>query len=323
MSFSFDPKDAVDTSGFLTGRTLTVGGVKTHQSEKTYGRQNTPITFVTLYLTAEDDEGEKQVYLQRYLAGWGNNVEPTPDGQGLQAPKGATRAGIQKNSPFYEFCAALVGCGYSGKMSGSLSSLVGLEFEAGSKTEQRRKKASADPDEAPRREFPFVIPVAITTEPGDNRKYKPLSTKEMAKAESDLEDRRAARQNAAETSDEFVRGSDEDEEDAPPKRGPGRPRKVVAPPDEDDEDAEEEEDTEPEADEDDEDEVSALARSSVIKALPKGEKLKMIALAKAAFAVMNGAPKQVRDKALAMIQDEDFLSNIPGVALKNGIVSRA
>jgi hypothetical protein len=49
----------------------------------------------------------------------------------------------------------------------------------------------------------------------------------------------------------------------------------------------------------------------------------MMALAKAAFAEMAGETKTLRNKALELIQDEDFLAGIKGITVKNGVVSRA
>lgn len=324
---SFDPAKAVDTSGFLTGRNLTVGGVRVTQSPEGYGKKGNHMTFVTLYFKSENDEGVSENYSQKYLAGWSDSVIPSKDGLSLVAPKNASRPGVQKGSPFYIFCADLMSCGYTGKMAGPLTSLNGLEFEAGSKTEERKKK-SVDPDEAPKREFPFVVPVNILTEPSDNKGFKPLTDKEIIVVERDIAERRAARSVVA--SDDSDDAGDEDETPPPAKRG--RPKKVAEPEEDEDEDEPEDEDEDSDEDSDDSDEdededegggEEKAASKAVFAVLESGAKMKVMALAKAAFGTMSDLPKPLRSKALALVQDEEFLSGLKGITVVKGVAKRS
>ncbi len=309
---SFSPEKALDQDSFFSGKNLTIGGFKIFQDDFGKGWKS-PMTFVKLYFTWLNDTGKRETAIQKYFCGWGNNVEPSKDGLGLGAPRGATRAGIQKGSDFYEFVVSLASAGFPGKLSGPLSILLGTEFEAASKVIPTKRKASVDPDEAPpKAAFPIVVVANIVTLPKDNKKFKPLTDEQMEAVEEERSQRVAARKVATSQPDE------EEETPAPKKKA------VVA--DDDDEEETEEAESESEDEEEEEEEETgdpkAAAKTALLEALEKGSKMKLIPLTKAAFEAMSDVPKSVRTKAIDLIQDEDFLTSIKGISVKNGVVSR-
>lgn len=329
---SIDPKDAIEAGGFLTGKTLTIGGYKLYTTDFN-GKSKTDATCVELYFTFPDEAGKRQTQSQKYIAGYVDNVVPSKDGLGLAPPKGASRPGIRQGSEFHAFCVSLVAAGFDEKLAGPLTVLVGLEFVAGSQVIKRPRKASeVDPDAPPKKEYPFVIVASIETLPKDNKKYKGLTEEQIEKVDNERDARRAARATAT------AAPSDDDEEETP---APKKTKKPAPPADEDDDDeetpAEKADDDETSADDDDsassddddadepttDPKVAAAAKSAVLAALDKGSKVKMIQFTKDVFEQIQDQPKVMRNKIIALVQDEDFLAGLKGFTVKNNVVSRA
>lgn len=315
---SFDPKDAIEAGGFLTGKTLTIGGHKIYENDFD-GKLKTARTFVELFFTWPDDAGKRQISSQRYGAGWADNITVSKDGLGLASPKGARRPGVLQGTEFHAFCQSLLAAGFDGKLGGPLTVLYGLEFVAGSQVIKRARKASeVDPDAPPPREYPFVIVASIDTLPKDNKKYKPLTAEQIEKAEEERTEKRKARATA------IAPEGDSDDADATPppvKKGKKPP---VDPDDDDGNPNDDDNESAPEETLDEpDDDVETAAKAACLDALEKGSKVKMIQFTKDVFEQIQDQPKVMRNKIIALVQDEDFLAGLKGFTIKNNVVSRA
>lgn len=323
---SADPTTFVDR-GFLTGRPVTIGGVRA--SVRPLRSGDSARVGMQFFFTETGKDGERRI-LSGFMhdGAWSDQMKPSDNLKGLVPESGADRPFIEKNSPLGLFNAALkaAGCPVA-LLTGNYAKLVGMEVILESKTLPSFKRAkSVDPDEqaAPKREFSTEVVSKIITLPADNAGYKGLTEKEMTAHLKEREDRRSARQAAAGADEEEAPATvaaDEEEETPKPKRGKKAPV-------EDDE----EEEAAPAADsfgDDDEDEdeeeegggdAEALATKLILKVLKAEKKVKGSALLQKVHPHLASTDKKLTAAVLKLVQSPKFIAGVDGVTVKGNLV---
>lgn len=320
---SSDPSTAVER-GFLTGRPLTIGGIRAISLETA----KSSLALVQVFFT-EMVDGVRRIINARYRYGWGDNVIPSKDRKGFVGAPGAARPGLEIGSEWHDFTLALKAHDCPTKLlSGPLTNLLGMAVELVSKPQRAFKKAIDA--EAKQEVRMFAVPGEIVTLPADNSNFTPLTDKEIDKYLADRAAKRAAREDTVATDEDPADEEEEEEKPEPVKKG-----KVVAPVEDDDEEEEEEKKEEPAAEEDDEEEEAddeddadtaalKLATSKVkgiIKAMKSNGKTKIPVqeLYQDAHALFPpDTAKAVKTTATKFIQSEKFLAKL-GITVKAGI----
>jgi len=329
-----DPKTFI-SRGFMTGRTITLGGVRAGTKKAgESGRAG-----MQFFFTEVAKDGERRI-LSGFLhdGAWGDQMQPSDNLRGLVPVAGADKPFIEKDSSLGLFNTALAQAGCPPKLqTGDYSKLIGMELvlEEKSLPSYKRKK-SVDPDEAgaPAKEFKTEVVSKIVTLPADNEGYVPLTQKEITAHLKEREDKRSARQAAANPDaelDEAVNAvvaaaADEDEDEAPaPKKAKKAAKKVV---EEEEEEEEAEEapaadsfsDTADDDDEDSDDPAPALATKLVLKVLKAEKKVKGSALLQKVHPHLAGTDKKVTAAVLKLVQSPKFIADIDGVSVKGNMV---
>lgn len=332
---SAHPSTFVDR-GFLTGRTLTIGGVRAVATNFN-GKLKDGSTRVGMqfFFTEEGRDGEKRILSGfPYLGAWGDQLAPADNLKGLVPVAGADRPFLEKSSELALFNAALTAAGCPAKLQmGNYQKLVGMEvvLEAQTMPEIRRKK-SVDPDEASAPAKPRTIEVVskIVTLPADNADYKALTEKEMTAHLAEKADKSAARRAAAGEDAPAVVSAEDDDEPKPTKKAAKKApvvededddEEVAAPAaggfsDDDDEDEDEDGDDDAAAS----DPAAALASKLILQVLKAEKKVKGSALLQKVHPLLVGTEKKLVAKVLPLVQSPPFIASIPGVTVKGNMV---
>lgn len=329
---SANPGTFVDR-GFLTGRVLTLGGVRAASRPLKSG--DSARVGMQFFFTEVAKDGEKRI-LSGFMhdGAWSDQMRPSDNLKGLVPESGADRPFVEKNSPLGLFNTSLASAGCPpALMNGNYQKYVGMEVMLEEKTlPSFKRKKSVDPDEAPapQKDFKCEVVSKLVTLPADNKDYTPLTEKEITAHLKEKADRSSARKAAASSEDEPTEAvaSDDDEDPArAPKKGKG---KKAAPVEDDDDDAApdsfgdaDDDDDEPAAadePEEDESEENALAAKLILKVLKAEKKVKGSALLQKVHPLLAGTEKKLTAKVLKLVQSPKFIAGIDGVSVKNNMV---
>jgi len=329
--------------GFMTGRTLTLGGVRAGiKKAGESGRVG-----MQFFFTEVAKDGERRI-LSSFLhdGAWGDQMKPSDNLKGLVPEAGADKPFVEKDSPLGLFNTALKQAGCPAKLqTGDYSKLIGMELVLEEKAlPSFKRKKSVDPDEkaAPAKEYKTEVPSKIITLPADNADYVKLTEKEITKHLKEVEDKRSARKAAQGNDPELdaavdevvdaATADDDDEEPKPAKKG----KKAKPAPVEDDDDDEpaaadsfgddDDDDTAAAPDADDDDEApadnpaEALAAKLILKVLKADKKVKGSALLQKVHPHLAGTDKKITAAVLKLVQKPSFIAGIDGVSIKGNMV---
>ena len=328
--------------GFMTGRTLTLGGVRAGiKKAGESGRVG-----MQFFFTEVAKDGERRI-LSSFLhdGAWGDQMKPSDNLKGLVPEAGADKPFVEKDSPLGLFNTALKQAGCPAKLqTGDYSKLIGMELVLEEKAlPSFKRKKSVDPDEkaAPAKEYKTEVPSKIITLPADNADYVKLTEKEITKHLKEVEDKRSARKAAQGNDPELdaavdevvdaATADDDDEEPKPAKKG--KKAKSAPVEDDDDEPASDsfgDDDDEPAAADDDEPETpeedstenpaEALAAKLILKVLKADKKVKGSALLQKVHPHLAGTDKKITAAVLKLVQSPKFIAGVDGVTVKGNMV---
>jgi hypothetical protein len=331
--------------GYMSGRPLTVGGVRTSNEVTKNGSKLASINFF-YFETGRD--GKRRIIAATFpmMANWGDQLEASPDRKGFVAANGATKPGILSNQPFGLYVAALRTTGFPKslitgdwtKLLGTVLVLTDVEQPGSSKSK------SVDPDEkqTEAKKRMMSVPAEIITLPADNKKVKLLTDKEIDQYLAEQDAKYAARRakNGKSDVDDMdehpasAAAAVEEEETEEAEEKPVKKTKKPAPAEEEeaedsfgedtDEDAEE---AEPEADaeeaEDSDDSPAGVAKTATLAILKKAKKIKHAEFVPkfGAELAARGVDKKTRAKALELISKPSFFQTIDGIGIKGNLIS--
>jgi hypothetical protein len=332
MSNEFVPNNAKSLveRGFMTGRDLTLGGVRADVRETKGGSKRVGMRF---FFTEVGKDGERRI-LSGFMheGAWGDQMEPSDNKRGLVPVSGADRPFVEKASALGMFNASVEAAGMPAKlMTGDYSKWVGMVCQLEEKAlPSFRRKKSVDPDEpqAAVKEYKTEVVSKILTLPGDNEGYTKLTEKEITAHLKEISDKSAARRAAAgsdeEPAEEPVESADDEETPAPKAKRGAKP-----PTDEEEEPAEEEtsddddsfgsdDSTEDAEEEAEADPAEALAETLALKVLRAAGKagVKGANMLQKVHPHLTGTDKKTVQKVQKFVTSKSFLSGLDGVTIK-------
>jgi hypothetical protein len=333
MSNEFVPNNAKSLveRGFMTGRDLTLGGVRADVRETKGGSKRVGMRF---FFTEVGKDGERRI-LSGFMheGAWGDQMEPSDNKRGLVPVSGADRPFVEKASALGMLNASVEAAGMPAKlMTGDYSKWVGMVCQLEEKAlPSFRRKKSVDPDEPQTavKEYKTEVVSKIITLPGDNEGYTKLTEKEITAHLKEISDKSAARKAAAggdeEPAEEPVESTD-DEEPVKPKRE-AKPAPVeddddVVTSDDDDAITSDDDSTDDDITTDDEepeaDPAEAAASKAILKALKAAGKggIKAANMLQKIHPLLTGTDKKTVQKVQKLAVSRSFLTGLDGVTIK-------
>lgn len=310
------PSEFVE-GGFLTGRQLTIGGVRTSTTDFNGKlKEGSTRACLQFFYTEIGRDGEKRIQSAYPLpAAWGDQLQPSDNKKGFVAAPGATKPGIEKNSDLGAYLMALVTAGCPAKLlaSGNYQKLVGTVVVLGEKEMEIRKK-SVDPGEKKKADKRTIeVPVQVVTLPADNPDYKGLTEKEIDAYLADLKQKSEAKRAARGEGGEIAGFADPEAEAEPEAEEAPKKKKGGFADDDDDQPTTKE----PEEDNSDDE----LAASLVIKVLKKEKgAITGAVLLQKVYPLVAGMDKKQRAAVLEKVQDGEWVATVDGVSVNGNKV---